>query len=57
MTKQEVEEAIGELIWEVVQRLKREEPEKYEQLLKNLKKEAKDDSLQGIKQDEFKQAI
>ena len=43
MTKQEVEEAIGELIWEVVQRLKREEPEKYQELLQNLKdKEAKD---------------
>lgn len=37
MTKQEVEEAINELIWEVVQRLKRDEPEKYQELLQKIK--------------------
>ena len=57
MTTEEVQMQVYSLIEEVIKRLKKEEPEKYEQLLKNLKKEAKNDSLQRIGQDEFKQAV
>lgn len=58
MTTEEVQMQVYSLIEEVIKRLEKEEPEKYQELLQNLKdKEANNDSLQRIRQDEFKQAV